>query len=134
MTGALEEMAVLDLSSHLSGPCCAARLIDHDADVIAIKHPGEGVESAPFMPWSRNKRSLQLDLKAADARHSFRALVDGAAVLIENFCSGALSRERADFSASRTKPASKKQSAAASCVTVWISKAVRIVQRGTCDV
>lgn len=85
MPGALEELTVLDLSSHLYATHCATLLNDRSADVIAIKHPGEGVESAPFMLLSRSTRSLQLDLKAADARHSFRALVDGAVILIENF-------------------------------------------------
>jgi crotonobetainyl-CoA:carnitine CoA-transferase CaiB-like acyl-CoA transferase len=85
MPGALEELTVLDLSSHPPGPCCTVRSVDHDADVIAIKRSGESVESAPFVLLSRSTRSLQLDLKAADARHSFRALVDGAVILIENF-------------------------------------------------
>jgi crotonobetainyl-CoA:carnitine CoA-transferase CaiB-like acyl-CoA transferase len=85
MAGVLEELTVLDLSSLLSGPCCAVRLMDRDADVIPNKHPGEGVESAPTMLPSSSTRSLQLDLKAADARHSFRTLVDGADILIENF-------------------------------------------------
>lgn len=92
MPGALEELTVLDLSSPPPGSCCAVRPIDHDADVvIAIKHPGKGVESAPFVLLSRSTRSLQLDLKAADARHSFRTLVDGPDILIENFRSEARS-------------------------------------------
>jgi crotonobetainyl-CoA:carnitine CoA-transferase CaiB-like acyl-CoA transferase len=93
MAGVLEELTALDLSSYLSGPCCAVRLMDRDADVTPIEHPGEGGVRALFMLPSDNTRSLQLDLKAADARHSFRALVDGADVLIENFRSGALSND-----------------------------------------
>lgn len=93
MAGVLEELTVLDLSSLLSGPRCAVRLMDRDADVITIKHPGKGVESAPIMLPSRSTRSLQLDLKAADARHSFLALVDGAGVLIKNFRPGMRSND-----------------------------------------
>jgi crotonobetainyl-CoA:carnitine CoA-transferase CaiB-like acyl-CoA transferase len=93
MPVALEELTVLDLSSHLSATPCATLLGDRGADVIESERPGEDGEGAPFMFWSRKKRSLQLDLKAADAWHSFRALVDGAYVLIENFCSGALSKD-----------------------------------------
>lgn len=91
MPGALEELTVLDLSSLPPGSGCAVRSVDHDADVIAIKRPGEGGVHALFVLLSRSTRSLQLDLKAADARHSFRALVDGAVILIENFRSEARS-------------------------------------------
>jgi len=93
MPVALEELTVLDLSSHLSATPCATLLGDRGADVIQIERAGEDGECAPFMLRNCNTSSLQLDLKAADARHSFRALVDGAYVLIENFCSGALSKD-----------------------------------------
>lgn len=103
MPGALEGLKVLDLSSHLSGPYCGMLLGDHGADVIKIERPGEGDdarsmpphvggEGAPFMLWNRNKRSIQLDLKAEGARHSFLALVDGADILLENFRPGTMDR------------------------------------------
>lgn len=103
MPGALEGLRVLDLSSHLSGPYCGMLLGDHGADVIKIERPGVGDdarsmpphvqgESAPFLLWNRNKRSIELDLKAEGARHSFLALVDGADVLIENFRPGTMDR------------------------------------------
>jgi hypothetical protein len=130
MAGVLEELTVLDLSSYLSRPCCAVRPMDRDADVIPIKHPGEGVESAPLMLLSRSMRSLQLDLKAADARHSFRALVDGANILIENFRSDTRSNVAPISLPQKLSryPKSSQQRQAAK--TVWISNAVRIVQRG----
>lgn len=103
MPGALEGLRVLDLSSHLSGPYCGMLLGDHGADVIKIERPGVGDdarsmpphvggEGAPFLLWNRNKRSMELDLKAEDARHSFWALIDGADVLIENFRPGTMDR------------------------------------------
>src|ERR1700709_287468 len=73
MAGALDHLRVLDLTSHLSGPYAAMMLADHGAEVIKVEPPtGDSAramppfvngESAPFMTWNRNKRSLVLDLK-----------------------------------------------------------------------
>ena len=103
MAGALEGLRVLDLSSHLSGPYCAMLLADHGADVIKIERPGRGDEaramppfvageSAPFMVWNRNKRSVALDLKSEDGRRALQELVRTADILIENFRPGTLDR------------------------------------------
>lgn len=103
MTGALSGLVVLDLSSHLSGPYCAMLLADHGADVIKIERPDGGDdaramppfvggESAPFMIWNRNKRSVALDLKSPGGKTSFRELARTADVLVENFRPGTLER------------------------------------------
>src|SRR4051794_38063819 len=103
MGGALEGLRVLDLSSHLSGPYCAMLLADHGADVIKIEKPGGGDEarampphvageSAPFMLWNRNKRSVVLNLKSGSGKEALLQLVDGADILIENFRPGTLDR------------------------------------------
>jgi crotonobetainyl-CoA:carnitine CoA-transferase CaiB-like acyl-CoA transferase len=101
--GALEGLRVLDLTTHLSGPYCAMLLADHGADVIKVEPPGEGDaarrmppfvggESAPFMVWNRNKRSICLDLKNPADRDVFLALADDADVVVENLRPGALDR------------------------------------------
>ena len=103
MPGALENIRVLDLCGHLSGPYCAMLLGDLGADVIKIERPGDGDdarrippfvngESVPFMLWNRNKRSIALDLKAERDRAAFEALVRDADILIENFRPGTLDR------------------------------------------
>lgn len=103
MSGALEGLGVLELSSHLSGPYCGMLLADHGADVVKIEKPGGGDEaramppyvageSAPFMLWNRNKRSVVLDLKSEEGRKAMLRLVDGADILIENFRPGTLDR------------------------------------------
>ena len=103
MESALEQLSVVDLSSHLSGPYCAMLLADHGADVIKIERPGSGDdarsmppfvggESAPFMIWNRNKRSVELDLKTDVGKEEFLRLIDNADVLIENFRPGTLDR------------------------------------------
>jgi len=102
MAGALERLRVVDLSSHLSGPYCAMLLADHGADVIKVEKPGgdeaRGMppfvqgESAPFMIWNRNKRSVVIDLKSEPGKAQLLALIDKADVLIENFRPGTLDR------------------------------------------
>ncbi|MFO1027722.1 MAG: CoA transferase [Acetobacteraceae bacterium] len=102
MAGALEHLLVLDLTSHLSGPYCAMMLADHGADVIKVEPPsGDSArkmppfvngESAPFMTWNRNKRSVVLDLKQPADKDALLALIERADVLIENYRPGVLDR------------------------------------------
>jgi crotonobetainyl-CoA:carnitine CoA-transferase CaiB-like acyl-CoA transferase len=103
MPGALERLTVLDLTSHLSGPYCSMMLGDHGADVIKIERRGVGDDarqmppfvegqSAPFMIWNRNKRSVELDLKDPADRDRFLDLIDHADILLENFRPGTLDR------------------------------------------
>jgi crotonobetainyl-CoA:carnitine CoA-transferase CaiB-like acyl-CoA transferase len=101
MAGSLEGLRVLDLTSNLSGPYCCMLLADHGADVIKIEQPGSGDsarnmppfvngESAPFMIWNRNKRSVTIDLK--QQREQFLALVDTADFVVENYRPGVMDR------------------------------------------
>jgi crotonobetainyl-CoA:carnitine CoA-transferase CaiB-like acyl-CoA transferase len=103
MAGSLEGLLVLDLTSHLSGPYCAMLLADHGADVIKLEQPDKGDsaramppfvngESAPFMIWNRNKRSVAMDLKSPTDRAQFLDLVDQADIVVENFRPGVLDR------------------------------------------
>jgi crotonobetainyl-CoA:carnitine CoA-transferase CaiB-like acyl-CoA transferase len=100
---ALQRLTVVDLSSHLSGPYCAMLLGDHGADVIKVERPDGGDdargmppfvggESAPFMIWNRNKRSVVIDLKSEEGKARLLQLIDRADVLIENFRPGTLDR------------------------------------------
>jgi crotonobetainyl-CoA:carnitine CoA-transferase CaiB-like acyl-CoA transferase len=103
MPGALNGLIVLDLTSFLSGPYAAMMLPDHGADVIKVEYKGVGDaarkmppfiagESAPFMVWNRNKRSVELDLKTDADQQRLLALADGADILIENFRPGTLDK------------------------------------------
>ena len=96
MTGALEGLQVIDLTAYLSGPFCAQILGDQGADVIKIERPEIGDdtrgmppfvngESAPFMLWNRNKRSVVLDLKSEEGLAACQSLIANADVVIENF-------------------------------------------------
>jgi crotonobetainyl-CoA:carnitine CoA-transferase CaiB-like acyl-CoA transferase len=103
MRGSLDGIRVLEAASFIAGPYCAMLLADQGADVIKIERPGSGDEnraeppffkgeSAPFMLWNRNKRSVALDLKADADRENFMRLIDTSDVLIENFRTGAMDR------------------------------------------
>ena len=103
MPGSLEGLKVIDLTSHLSGPYCAMVLADQGADVIKVERTGQGDDarnmppfvngqSAPFMLWNRNKRSVELDLKTDDGLRQCLELVQSADVFIENFKPGVAER------------------------------------------
>ena len=113
----LSNLKVLDLTSHLSGPYCAMILADHGADVVKIEKPNEGDqlrktppfqsgESAPFMLWNRNKRSVTLDLKELKDHQLLLKMVEAADIMIENFKPGTASRLGIDYvSVSKINPA-----------------------------
>ena len=103
MSMSLEHLKVLDLTIHLSGPYCAMVLADHGADVVKIERPDLGDdmrrtppfvagESAPFMLWNRNKRSVTLDLKSPGDLETFKAMASVADVVIESFKPGTADR------------------------------------------
>jgi crotonobetainyl-CoA:carnitine CoA-transferase CaiB-like acyl-CoA transferase len=101
----LRDLRVIDLSTVLAGPNCARYLGDFGADVIKVERPDTG-DSLRNMAWrdprdgtglwwkvvNRNKRTVALDLKDADDRDVFLALVDDADVVVENFRPGTLER------------------------------------------
>jgi formyl-CoA transferase len=101
MTGPLAGIKVLELGQLIAGPFAAKTLADFGAEVIKIEAPAAG---DPLRKWrllkdgtsvwwqvqSRNKRSLALDLKDAQAQDIVRQLAQGADVLIENFRPGAM--------------------------------------------
>ena len=104
----LSHIKVLDLTSHLSGPYCAMILADHGADVVKIESPNGGDqlrktppfqdgESAPFMLWNRNKRSIVMDLKNAEDHKTVLKMIEVADVLIENFKPGTAKRLGIDY-------------------------------------
>src|SRR5919106_5433810 len=104
MTGPLDGITVLDFTRVLSGPYCTMQLADMGARVIKIEQPGKGDdtrawgppfvngESAYFLSINRNKESLTLDLKHADASRALETLLAKADVLVENFRPGTMSR------------------------------------------
>ena len=112
MTGAIGPLAglkVIELGQLIAGPFAAKTLADFGADVIKVEPPADPRDPLrgggdPLRKWrllkdgtsvwwqvqSRNKRSLALDLRHAEAQEIVRKLAAQADVLIENFRPGAM--------------------------------------------
>ncbi|WP_211266779.1 CaiB/BaiF CoA transferase family protein, partial [Rhodococcoides corynebacterioides] len=103
MTGPLEGIRVLDVSTILAGPLVAQILGDFGADVVKIEHPtkpdgmrGHGLDKDGHPLWwtmvSRNKRGLTLNLGNPDGAEVFKRLVADVDVVVENFRPGTFER------------------------------------------
>jgi crotonobetainyl-CoA:carnitine CoA-transferase CaiB-like acyl-CoA transferase len=101
--GPLAGLVVLDLATIFAGPAACRHLADFGADVIKIERPqggdgarhlGEtdGEDSFYWRQVGRNKRPIELDLKAEGGREVLLRLVREADVLVENFRPGAMER------------------------------------------
>ncbi|APB98748.1 formyl-CoA transferase [Polynucleobacter asymbioticus] len=97
----LSNLKVVEMGQLIAGPFAAKTLADFGADVIKIEPPKVGdalrkwrlLKDGTSIWWqvqSRNKRSLSLDLKQAEAQDIVRTLLKEADVLIENFRPGTL--------------------------------------------
>jgi crotonobetainyl-CoA:carnitine CoA-transferase CaiB-like acyl-CoA transferase len=104
----LSGIRVLEVGNFMAAPFCSLQLADLGADVIKIENPdgGDGVrttapfldgESSSFVRLNRNKRSLALDLKAAQGKNVFRKLVQRADVLVENLRPGTMRDLELDY-------------------------------------
>jgi formyl-CoA transferase len=97
----LAKLKVIEMGQLIAGPFAAKTLADFGADVIKIEPPKVGdalrkwrlLKDGTSVWWqvqSRNKRSLSLDLRQAEAQEIVRTLIKEADVLIENFRPGTL--------------------------------------------
>jgi alpha-methylacyl-CoA racemase len=94
--GPLQGLRVVELASIGPGPMCAMLLADLGADVVRVDRlepSGLGVPMEPrFDVHGRNRRSVAIDLKAADGRAAVLRLVERADVVIEGFRPGVAER------------------------------------------
>ena len=97
----LENIKVLDLSRLAAGNMVSHMFADFGADVIKIEKPGKGDDlrnwqindiSHWWAVYSRNKRSLALNLKNDEGLNLLKELVKSADVFIENFIPGTLEK------------------------------------------
>ena len=97
----LSGLKVIEMGQLIAGPFAAKTLADFGADVVKIEPPKVGdalrkwrlLKDGTSIWWqvqSRNKRSLSLDLKQAEAQEIVRTLAKEADILIENFRPGTL--------------------------------------------
>jgi len=102
MSGPLEGVRILDLTTMVAGPVAAMMLGDQGADVIKVESPagdlmrrfafGRDGMSASFLSCNRNKRSLAIDMKSAEGLEIVKKLIATANVLMHNFRPGAAER------------------------------------------
>jgi crotonobetainyl-CoA:carnitine CoA-transferase CaiB-like acyl-CoA transferase len=92
----LTGIKVVDMTEALAGPYCAMLLGDLGADVVKVERPGDGDqartwgppflegESAYYLSINRNKRSIELDIKAPDDLRVLQTLIGRADVFLTN--------------------------------------------------
>jgi formyl-CoA transferase len=101
---ALTGIRVVDVTNNQAGPSCGQMLAWLGADVIKVEEPGRGdvarysqrdrpdADALFFLAFNANKRSLTLNLKHPSGQDVFRALLQTADVLLENFGPGVIER------------------------------------------
>lgn len=98
---ALAGVRVIEMGQLIAGPFCGKTLGEFGADVVKIEAVGAGdplrnwrlIKEGTSVWWqvqSRNKKSVALDLRQAEAQDIARRLIAEADVLIENFRPGTL--------------------------------------------
>ena len=100
---ALAGLRVLEVGHIIGGPFCGHLFADHGAEVIKIEPPDGG---DPMRAWGglykgvglywtiigRGKKSVTLNLRAAEGQEAFRDLARTADVVVENFRPGTMER------------------------------------------
>ena len=105
MTGALDNLVIVDFSRVLAGPLATMVLADLGATVVKIERPGTGDDTRAWGPphdetgaatyfgaVNRNKQSVALDLGTPHGAARARSLIAGADVVVENFRPGVMRR------------------------------------------
>ena len=97
----LENFKILDLSRLAAGNMVSHMFADFGADVIKVEKPGKGDDLRNWQVndvahwwavYSRNKRSIALNLKEEEGLKLLKELVKSADVFIENFVPGTLEK------------------------------------------
>lgn len=99
MTGALDGIRVVDLTSYIAGSYGAMMLADLGADVVKVEAiEGDSFrELSGFYGWNRGKRSLAVNLKEPDGRAIVHRLAQHADVVMENMRPGVVERLGVDY-------------------------------------
>ncbi len=104
----LEGIRVLDFSRVFAGPAATQVLGDMGADIVKLEPPGGdearyygvskdklaelGGASPSFMALNRNKRSVEVDLRNAEAKRVVRDIALKADIIVHNFRPGVMER------------------------------------------
>lgn len=99
--GPLDGLRILDMTRVVAGNELTVLLADYGADVIKIETPGKGDDlrnwktegiSTHWKVYSRNKRSLTLNLREDRAKEIFVELIKTADGLVENYRPGTMEK------------------------------------------
>ena len=113
MTGALENIRVIDFTHALNGPFCTMLLGQLGAEVIKIEPPGgdgyrrswmprdSQTDAYEFLAINVNKKSVVLNLKTERGVDLARQLIARADVLVENYQKGIMERFGLDYDSLR---------------------------------
>ena len=105
----LEGIVVADLTQNVAGPFCTQVLGDMGAEIVKVERPGRGDdarawappywgdESASFMAFNRNKKSIALDLKRDGGLDVLKRLVKRADVFVQSLRAGVIGEMGLDF-------------------------------------
>ena len=114
MTPPLQGVRVLEMSQAIAGPVAARTLGDLGAEVIKIEEPGVGDmsrrigphflggESAYYLNFNRNKKSVTLDLRSPEGREALHRLVAVSDVVFDAFRPSVLDRLGLDYETLRS--------------------------------
>jgi crotonobetainyl-CoA:carnitine CoA-transferase CaiB-like acyl-CoA transferase len=109
VSGPLDGVRVVDLTTIVVGPICTRTLADYGAEVIKVEAPGgdllrtmaEGSRnpgmSGKFINFNRNKRSIGLDIKKPKGLEAMLRLIDKTDVFVSNVRPDALARAGLDY-------------------------------------
>ena len=109
ITPPLQGVRILEMSQAIAGPVAARTLGDLGAEVIKIEQPGAGDmsrrigphflggESAYYLNFNRNKRSVTLDLRTPQGREALHRLVAVSDVVFDAFRPSVLERLGLDY-------------------------------------
>lgn len=108
MSGPLDGVRVVDLTTVVVGPICTRTLADYGAEVIKVEATGGDLlrtmaqgsrnpgMSGKFINFNRNKRSIVLDLKKPEALAALHRLIERADVFVSNVRPEGLARAGLD--------------------------------------
>ena len=109
MSGALQDLRVIDFTHALAGPFCVMLLGHLGADIIKVEPPngdefrrlwmppGATVDAYESLSINVNKKSIVLNLKTPKGVELARRLIEGADVLVENYQKGVMERFGLDY-------------------------------------
>jgi crotonobetainyl-CoA:carnitine CoA-transferase CaiB-like acyl-CoA transferase len=102
LTGPLDGIKIVDLTSMISGPVATMLLADQGAEVIKVepkngdivRHVGFGDKglTGTFLTVNRGKKSINLDLKSESGKEVLKKIIITADCFIQNFRPGAIER------------------------------------------